>query len=105
LDYILTYLYLFLLKTLINGILFELFFFKIMLIRHIQNANLPRKIFLFAGASAFVYWIFNVNWSWIFIWGNIEVLWTNTCGQNALWVMFISIVGSYVFQPKKRERE
>ena len=52
--------------------------------------------------SAFAYWIFNVNWSWLFIWGNIEVLWTDTGEQNALWVMFISIVGSYVFQPKKR---
>ena len=75
-----------------------------MIIRYIQNANLPRKIFLFAGGEGFVYffWIFNVNWSWLFIWGNIEVLWTDTGGQNALWVMFISIVGSYVFQPKKR---
>ena len=76
-----------------------------MVIRYIQNANLVRKIFLFAGVSAFVYWIFNVNWSWLFIWGNIEVLWTDTGEQNALWVMFISIVGNYVFQPKKRERK
>ena len=77
-------------------------FFKIMIIRYIQNVNLPLKIFLFAGVSAFAYWIFNVKWSWLFIWGNIEVLWTDTGDQNALWVMFISIVGSYVFQPKKR---
>ncbi len=71
-----------------------------MLIRYIQNANLICKIFLFVGASAFTYWIFKVNWSWLFIWGNIEVLWTDTGEQNALWVMFISFVGSYVFQPK-----
>ena len=71
-----------------------------MLIRYIQNANLICKIFLFFGVSGFTYWIFKVNWSWLFIWGNIEVLWTDTGEQNALWVMFISIVGSYVFQPK-----
>ena len=71
-----------------------------MLIRYIQNANLICKIFLFVGVSAFTYWIFKVNWSWLFIWGNIEVLWTDNGEQNALWVMFISIVGSYVFQPK-----
>ena len=73
--------------------------------RYIQNANLVRKIFLFAGVSAFTYWIFNVNWSWLFIWGNIEVLWTDIAEQNALWVMFISIVGIYVFQSKKGERK
>ena len=73
-----------------------------MLIRYIENANLICKIFLLVGLSAFAYWIFKVNWSWLFIWGNIEVLWTDTGEQNALWVMFISIVGSYVFQPKKR---
>ena len=73
--------------------------------RYIQNANPIRKIFLFAGVSAFTYWIFNVNWSWLFIWGNIEVLWTDIGEQNALWVMFISIVGRYIFQPKKGERK
>ena len=73
-----------------------------MIIRYIEIANVARKIFLFAGASAFAYWIFNVNWSWLLIWGNIEVLWKDTGEQNALWVMFISIVGSYVFQHKKR---
>ena len=72
-----------------------------MMTRYIENANLSRKIFLFAGVRPFAYWIFNVNWSWLLIWGNIEVLWTDTGEQNALWVMFISIVGSYVFQPKK----
>ena len=72
-----------------------------MITQYIENANLPCKIFLFAGVSACVYWIFNVNWSWLLIWGNIEVLWTDTGEQNALWVMFISIVGSYVFQSKK----
>ena len=45
---------------------------------------------------------FNVNWSWLFIWGNIEVLWTDTGEQNALWLMFISIAGIYVFQPKTK---
>ena len=54
------------------------------MIRYIENANIPRKIFLFAGVSAFAYWIFNVNWSWLLIWGNIEVLWTDTGEQNAL---------------------
>ena len=68
---------------------------------YIENANLFRKIFLFAGVSAFAYWIFNVNWSWLLIWGNMEVLWKDTGEKNALWVMFISIVGSYVFQPKE----
>jgi len=72
-----------------------------MLKRYIQNANLFQKIFLFTGASAFTYWVLDVNWSWLFIWGNIEALWTDTDEQNALWVMFISIVGSYVFQLKK----
>ena len=75
-------------------------FFTTMLIRYIQNANLICKVFLFVGLSAFTYWIFKVSWSWLFIWGNIEVLWMDTGEQNALWVMFISIVGSYVFQPK-----
>tara|TARA_B100002052_G_C15859359_1_gene589255 strand:+ start:1484 stop:1711 length:228 start_codon:yes stop_codon:yes gene_type:complete len=67
---------------------------------YIQNANLLQKVFLFAGLSAFAYWIINVNWSWLFIWGNIEVLWKDTGEQNALWIIFISIVGSFVFQPK-----
>ena len=72
-----------------------------MMTRYIKNANSYRKIFLFTGLSAFAYWIFNVNWSWLLIWGNLEVLWTDAGEQNALWVMFISIVGSYVFQSKK----
>ena len=72
-----------------------------MVMQYIKNTNPVRKIFLFAGVSAFAYWIFNVNWSWLFIWGNLEVLWTDTDKQNTLWVMFISIVGSYVFQSKK----
>tara|TARA_Y100000996_G_C22069050_1_gene456646 strand:+ start:291 stop:509 length:219 start_codon:yes stop_codon:yes gene_type:complete len=67
---------------------------------YIQNTNLIQKILLLTGVIAFTYWVININWSWLFIWGNIEVLWTDNGEQNALWVMFISIVGSYVFQPK-----
>ena len=71
--------------------------------KYIQNANLIQKVFLFTGVIAFAYWLVEVELLWAFenFPNDIDYLWDGDDLQNALWLIFISIVGSYVFQSKK----
>lgn len=70
---------------------------------YIQNANILQKIFLFTGVIAFAYWFVEVDLLWALtdFPDNIYLL-SYRDEKRALWVIFISIVGSYVFQTKKR---
>ena len=74
---------------------------------YIDNANTPQKVFLFVGLVAFVVWFVEVDWELAFDrWGSsyffghfFDVLFHHS-RQPALFAMFASVVGSYIFKSK-----